>query len=163
MKITLRKYTPADCEKLAKLFYDTVHTCCVRDYTKTELNAWASGKVDCEAWNRSFKTHKTLVAEIDGNIVGFGDIDISYGCSICSSAYLDRLYVHKDYQRKGIGKAILSALEKYAEENAVGVITTYASITALPFFEAMRYDCIRENTVIRDGVELTNYLMKKQI
>lgn len=163
MKITLRKYSPADCKELAKLFYDTVHTVCICDYNKAELNSWASGRVDLEAWNRSFITHKTLVAEVDARIVGFGDIDISYGCSICASAYLDRLYVHKDYQRKGIGRAILSALEKYAEENAVGLISTYASITALPFFEAMGYDTVRRNTVARDGVELTNYLLKKQI
>lgn len=163
MKITVRKYTPADCEEIAKLFYDTVHTVCSRDYSKAELNAWANGRVDLEAWNRSFISHKTLIAEIDGKIVGFGDMDISYGCSICASAYLDRLYVHKDYQRKGIGRAILSALEKYAEENAVGIISTYASITAHPFFEAMGYDTVRENTVTREGVELTNYLMKKQL
>lgn len=162
MKITIRTYKPNDCHKLYKLFFDTVHGINCRDYSKEQLNAWASGRVDHEAWNRSFLAHKTLVAEADGVIVGFGDMDISVECSMCASAYLDRLYVCKDHQRKGVGRAILSALEKYAEENAVGIITTYASITSLPFFEAMGYDTVRENTVLRDGAELTNYLMKKR-
>lgn len=163
MKITIREYKPGDCEALCKLFYDTVHSVNRRDYDEVQLNAWASGRVDTAAWNRSFLTHKTFVAESEGMTVGFGDIDISVECSMCASAYLDRLYVHKDYQSKSIGRAIVRALEGHALENNASVITTYASITAKPFFEAMGYETVRPNTVERGGIELTNYLMKKTI
>lgn len=46
--------------------------------------------------------HFSLVAIEAGMIVGFGDID--------STGYVDRLYVHKDYQRKGIATAICDML-----------------------------------------------------
>ena len=70
-------YRPEDCPGLAALFYDTVHRVCRRDYTLRELNAWASGQVDLEAWNASFLAHRTLVAWHGSTIAGFGDLDPS--------------------------------------------------------------------------------------
>ena len=51
----IRKYRPSDCRELAELFYDTVHTVNAGDYTKEQLDAWATGHVDLEAWDRSFR------------------------------------------------------------------------------------------------------------
>ena len=65
----------------------------------------------------------SVVAVENENILGFGDID--------KTGYLDRLYVHKDYQRKGIATAICNQLEQAVR----GSINTHPSITARPFFE----------------------------
>ena len=102
--MTIRKYRTEDCAEMAKLFYDTVHTVNAADYTEPQLNAWATGEVDLSKWNASFQIHNTVIAEIDGTIVGFGDMD--------ETGYLDRLYVHKDHQRQGIATAICDALEE---------------------------------------------------
>ena len=146
----LREYTKTDCAELAELFYDTVHTVNAKDYTQEQLDAWATGKVNLEAWNESFQAHHTVVAEMDGKIVGFGDID--------ETGYLDRLYVHKDYQRRGVATAICDALEQNTE---AAEFTTHASITARPFFEKRGYTVAREQQVERRGVWLTNFVMKK--
>ena len=71
----LRNYVKTDCAQLARLFYDTVHTVNAKDYTQEQLAAWATGKVNLEAWNESLQAHHTVVAEMDGKIVGFGDMD----------------------------------------------------------------------------------------
>ena len=71
----IRKYQPSDCPRLAKLFYQTVHEVNKKDYTKEQLNAWATGEVDLDAWNHSFLEHYTLVAVEQDRILGFGDID----------------------------------------------------------------------------------------
>lgn len=149
----IRKYKPDDCAFLAKLFYDTVHTINARDYTDEQLNTWATGYVDLEAWNRSFIAHNTLVAEINGEIAGFADMDHT-GC-------LDRLYVHKDFQRRGIAAALVKELERCAQEAGLFSFKTYASITARPFFEKQGYKVEAENKVIRNGVTLINYKMVK--
>lgn len=44
----IRNYESTDCKELAELFYNTVHTINAKDYTKEQLDAWASGQVDLE-------------------------------------------------------------------------------------------------------------------
>ena len=83
-------------------------------------------------------------------IVGFGDM--------ASDGYLDRLYVHADHQGQGIATALCDRLEQAVQ----GPITTHASITARPFFEKRGYAVIKEQTVERQGVALTNFVMIKE-
>lgn len=147
----LREYRTSDCEQMAELFYQTVHSVNSKDYTTEQLNAWATGTVDFQEWNRSFLNHRTVIAVEDGEIVGFGDMD--------GTGYLDRLYVHKDYQGRGIASAICEELECFA---AGKTITTHASITAKPFFLHRGYRVVKEQEVLRYGVLLKNYVMKKE-
>ena len=147
----LREYIPSDCAQLAKLFYQTVHSVNAKDYTQEQLDAWATGEVDLQAWDESFRAHRTIVATENGEIIGFGDMD--------GSGYLDRLYVHKDHQGQGVASAICDELECFADGKT---ITTHASITAKPFFQHRGYRVIREQEVIRRGVALTNFVMEKQ-
>lgn len=146
----LRKYEPSDGDAMAALFYDTVHSVNVGDYTKEQLDAWAPGRMDREAWNVSFLAHYTLVAEADEKIIGFGDID--------SDGYLDRLFVHKDYQKRGVATALCNVLERVVRERN---ITAHVSITARPFFEHRGYRVIKVQQVSRQGIFLTNYVMEK--
>lgn len=145
----LRGYKQSDCRELAELFYNTVHTVNAADYNNEQLNAWATGHVDLEAWNKSLLEHYSIVAVDNGIIVGFGDID--------QTGYLDRLYVHADYQGRGIATAICNKLE----QSVSGKIVTHASVTAKPFFEKRGYKVIKEQSVERHGVFLTNFVMEK--
>lgn len=148
--ITIREYRPPDCGELVRLFHDTVHKINARDYTNEQLEAWAPEEADLEAWNRSLLAHRTLVAEEDGRIAGFGDMD--------GTGYLDRLYVRWDCQGRGTASALCAALEQAAP----GRITTHASITARPFFEKRGYRTVRRQTVERRGAVLTNFVMVKE-
>ena len=147
----IRKYKTSDCDKMAGLFYNTVHSVNAKDYSDKQLEAWADGNVDLREWDRSFLQHTTLVSIENDEIVGFGDID--------SSGYLDRLYVHKDYQGKGAATAICDELERAVQGRN---ITTHASITARTFFEHMGYVVIRQQEVIRRGIRLTNFVVEKK-
>ena len=111
--IKIREYKPSDLPEIAELFYNTVHTVNASDYSDEQLDAWADGNIDMDKWNKSLESHYSLVAEENGVIAGFGDID--------ETGYLDRLYVHKDYQGMGIGTAICARLESRAR----GKITTH--------------------------------------
>lgn len=146
----IREYQPSDCEELAALFYDTVHKINKKDYTQEQLDVWATGQVDLEKWNQSLQDHYSVVAVDSGIIVGFGDMD--------RTGYLDRLYVHADHQGKGIATAICDQLEKVI----TGSVVTHASITARPFFEKRGYQVVRGQRVERQGIYLTNYVMRKE-
>lgn len=144
----IREYISSDCERLAELFFQTIHTVNAKDYTKEQLNVWATGNVDLSVWNNSFLEHYTLVALENNVIVGFGDID--------NTGYLDRLFVHKDYQSQGIATALCDRLEAGFDR-----VTTHASITAKQFFMNRGYRLIKEQQVVRNGISLANYVMEK--
>lgn len=143
----IREYQSSDCEEIIKLFDNTVHTVNAKDYTKEQLDAWATGRVDLNKWDQSLREHYSLVAVENEMLVGFGDID--------KSGYLDRLFVHEDYQGKGIGTMICNRLEQAVSGNVI----THASITAKTFFEKRGYRVVKEQQVERKGVFLTNFEM----
>lgn len=147
----IRPYVPADLAEITRLFYDTVHAVNAADYTPQQLDVWATGTVDEDAWNRSFLAHTTLVAEEDGQIVGFADM--------AADGYLDRLYVHRDFQRCGVASALCGRLEQGC---TAPLLTTHASITARPFFEKRGWQVVRQHQVLRQGVALTNFVMEKE-
>lgn len=145
----IRKYQPTDCKEITELFYNTVHTVNAKDYTKEQLDVWAAEQMDLEKWNRSLLKHYSVVAVENEIIVGFGDID--------NNGYLDHLFIHADYQGKSIGTIISNQLEQAVQ----GDITTCASVTAKPFFEKRGYKVIKEQQAERQGIFLTNFVMKK--
>ncbi|APH17841.1 acetyltransferase domain protein [Clostridium botulinum] len=114
---------------------------------------WAPKEIDIDSWDKSFLQHYSIVAEESDVIIGFGDLD--------ATGYLDRLYVHKDYQGIGVATTIASELENYAQENYINIVTTNASITAKPFFEKRGYEVIKGQFVERNGQFLKNFIMKK--
>ncbi len=146
----IRNYQPSDCKELSELFYRTVHTVNAKDYTQEQLDVWATGTVDLENWNRSFTEHDTVVALEGKIIVGFGDMGLT--------GYLDRLYVHADFQGQGVASAICDRLEQKVR----GKIVTHASVTARPFFERRGYRVVKEQQVERQGILLTNFVMEKE-
>ncbi len=146
----IREYRSPDCKELTELFYNTVHTVNAKDYTKEQLDVWATGQVDLEKWDQSLQEHFSIVAVDDDIIVGFGDIDMT--------GYLDRLFVHAGYQGKGIATAICDRLEAAVQKS----IVTHASITARPFFEKRGYKVAKEQQVERQGLFLKNFVMIKE-
>lgn len=150
----IREYRSSDCQQIAELFYQTVHTVNARDYSQEQLDVWATGNVDLSVWNKSFLERHTFVAAKNDIIVGFGDID--------DTGYLDRLYIHKDYQRQGIASALCDKLESDFVGD-ITQITTHASITAKPFFLHRGYQLVKEQQVVRNEIFLTNYVMRKDM
>ena len=145
----IRTYQSSDRKEITELFYNTVHTVNMRDYTKEQVDVWAPEEPDLDGWNESLLAHYSIVAVEDNRIVGFGDID--------ETGYLDRLFVHKDYQRQGIASALCDQLEQAVP----GRIFVHASITARPFFESRGYRVVKQQQVERKGIFLINFVMEK--
>lgn len=152
----LRTPSSSDLELMVSLFKETVHSVNANDYTSEQLLSWAPPHAHHgHARWQSLLENIAFVAEIDGVIVGFADLT--------HDGYLDRLFVHKNYQRQGIAAKLVRQLEQEAVEKGIEKITTEASITAKPFFEHMGYCVITEQDKDVNGVTLRNYLMEKYI
>ncbi|MED1864387.1 GNAT family N-acetyltransferase [Fictibacillus nanhaiensis] len=156
MKIV--KYKETDTEEIINLFYETVHSVNAKDYSSLELDAWVSfnelqSKV--KSWKETLRKNITFVAKNKDEIVGFSDLT--------HSGHLDRLYVHKHYQRQGIASALVNVIESEARKVNLLSIDTDASITAKPFFEQRGYEVVSPQSVVRKGVSLINYKMTKKL
>lgn len=143
--ITIRFYQKSDFNVAKELFYQTVHAVCIADYPQSILSQWAPIESDQEALRLSLENSFSYVAEKDGIIVGFGNID--------SQGSIDYLFVHKDCQGVGIGTLIIKTIEAKAIQIGLAVITTEASLTAQPFFERHNFEYIEtineENSIFK--------------
>jgi len=153
--VNIRPYRENDARAIAELFHDTVHSVNSRDYTREQLAVWAPHEIDYEHWMRRLRAKKPVVAEINGKIVGFAELD--------PDGHIDCFYVHKDYQWRKIGQRMLDGIIGNATEMGIRRLYSEVSITAVPFFEKNGFLMIRENTVLRDGVQLRNYIMEKHL
>ncbi len=149
-RFILKTYDSSYLDEIINLFILSVKTTCSKDYSEEQILAWISG-VDKNRWDSTFKTNYTLVAFDENKIIGFSDIS--------ESGYLNMLYVHPDYQHKGVATLLCDKLEEHVKTK---VISVDASITAMPFFLKRGYEVIMEQTVVRHGVELINYRMGKE-
>lgn len=155
--VRIRKIKAEDLETIVALFKETVHHINAKDYTLEQLLVWAPHHIhhSDNRW-KSLLDNIAYLIEINDVIVGFGDTTVE--------GYLDRLFVHKDYQRRGIAAALVKKLESLLLLRGVQKITTEASITAKPFFERIGYLVVKEQNKPRPGgVTLTNFLMEKQL
>ena len=150
--MVIREYKSSYCKEVSELFYNTVHVINAKDYTREQLDVWATNEIDLEKFNKSLIEHYSLVAFENKIIIGFGDID--------ETGYLDRLFVHKDYQNRGVATAICNRLE---EKILKGKIITHSPITAKKKKKKRGYRIIREQQVERKGLFLINYIMEKII
>ncbi|WP_214627906.1 GNAT family N-acetyltransferase [Paenibacillus agaridevorans] len=154
----IRGFQDSDIEEIITLFYDTVHTVNSRDYTREQLDAWAPAE-DMErraaTWLESMAANFALVAVIEGALTGFADMT--------EHGHLERLFVHKDYQGRGIASVLVGMLEAEAGRLGLPTIDTDASVTARPFFERRGYVVVKEQAPVRNGIALRNYKMIKSL
>jgi putative acetyltransferase len=151
----IRYYEAGDALQIARLFYETVRSVNRADYSEEQLRAWAPEIPDPEVWHARMADRRTLVAEGGGEVVGFAELE--------EDGHLDMLYLRKDAVGRGVGSLLYRAIEREAREQGIGLIFTEASVTARPFFERWGFRVVREQTVERRGVSLTNFAMEKPL
>jgi putative acetyltransferase len=64
---------------------------------------------------------------------------------------------------RGVGGLLYEAVEREARGKGLVRLSTEASITARPFFERRGFCIVREQTVSRRGVSMTNFFMEKDL
>ena len=153
--MNLRRYRTGDLPALSRLFGETVRRVNIRDYTPAQAEDWAAGEADLLTRDDWFRRLYTLVAEIDGQIAGYGNVD--------GTGYLDHLFVRWDCQGRGVATALCDALEEHCLDLGLAAVTVHASKTALPFFLHRGYRVEREQQVPVRGQVLANCAMHKEL
>ena len=153
---TIRTAQQSDSVELRDLYKNTVLIINRRDYSQEEVEDWASCGNDLSKIKKMIETHYFIVAvDQQLQVVGFS--------SITSQGYLHSMFVHKDFQGKGIATILLKEIERYAIKEGIMRITSEVSITARPFFEKQGYIVEVEQKRRANQLCLTNYWMAKNL
>lgn len=152
--LRIRPARGRDAPAIARLFYETVHRINARDYSPEQLAVWAPAVDSGAAWRQRLRSGRSLVAERDGEVVGFAILEHRFG-------YLDSLFVHHKYQGCGIGSALLDAVELAARRAELEYLVTDASLTAEPFFRARGFRRARRQTRFHRGQVFRQFRMSK--
>jgi putative acetyltransferase len=153
--VALRPYVPADTKRCAEIFRASIEELGAEDYSDDQREAWASRADDEEAFGARLAGALTLLALIDGAVVGFA--------SLKGADEIDMLFVEPDFARQGVARTLVDALTKLAQARGAKRLTTDASDVAKPLFEHQGFTAQKRN-LVRIGDEwLANTSMTKTL
>ena len=153
--ITIRSYRAEDAADLVTLFRASVRNTARHDYTESQVRAWAPDLIDHYQFAQRCAAKSTWIAEWEYRVAGFSDIE--------PDGHIDMLFVHPDFQRRGVARVLLTHIEKIARGGGLEGLYTEASITARPAFEAVGFHVLASQTVTVRGQDMTNFRMEKRL
>jgi putative acetyltransferase len=150
--VAIRPYRTADAAATAQLFYDAVRGGTDAHYDPDQRRAWAPEVPDTDAWRDRLADQTVFVAERAGRLAGFMTLTAD-GC-------IDLAFVAPDCTGQGIAGALYDRIVDAAREKGLTHLTADASHLLRPFLERRGWRVVREQTVEREGVALTNFVME---
>jgi putative acetyltransferase len=155
-EISVRDYHPDDVQALANIYFNTIHKINIQHYTEEQVNVWApTSSLETEGWAKKFPRTKPIIATVGDQIVGFAEFE--------PNGHIDCFYCHHEWIGKGVGSSLIKEILQRAKTCHIHLIFAEVSITAKPFFEKWGFKVVTEQTIVRKGVELTNFKMERTV
>lgn len=143
-----------DFPQVRRVFKDAVLNIGVCAYTEEQVRVWAAFADDPQ-FDEQLKEGVTIVAEQQGEVVGFGQLH--------PLNHIALLYVDSRHANQRIGSALANRLERRAQDAGMKAVSVEASKIAKPFFEKQGYTVLEKEIIDRNGIEFERYLMHKRI
>ena len=153
--IALRAFVPEDAPALRGVFMSAIHEVAVRDYTPAQVEAWAPGTYDATAWAARMAALEPVVAELDGVVAGYADLQ--------GSGHVDHFFVGSAAGGRGVGGALMRHLLARAQALSLAELTSDVSLTAQPFFAHFGFEIVEHRIVVVRGVALRNAAMRLRL
>ncbi len=133
--LVIRKARLEDDEAIWRVHTSAIRELCKGHYTPEEIEAWA-GRLVVGIHRPAITLRDFLVAELDGILVGFGQLDQRTG-------EVEAVYVDPTATRRGVGSALLRELEARARAAGLQALHLDASLNSVRFYESAGYQCLR--------------------
>ena len=155
MQVAVRRFEDEDAEATARIYFDAVRIGAQSHYDEAQRRAWAASVPDTLPWRARLKSQASFVAERDGAVVGFMTLKPD-GC-------IDLAFVAPEAMGTGVARRLYERLLAEAAAMELRRLHTEASHLARPFFERQGWSVVKQQTVERNGVALTNFVMEKYL
>lgn len=147
----IRRFRDGDAVSLYNVFFQAVRVGANQHYTDEQRCAWAPDGVADRKWTAHLADNFTLVAEIDGTVVGF--------FTVTKPGLVDLAYVHPDWIGLGVARHLHNRILSWARAQKLPELTSKASHMAKPFFQRQGWQAGPEETIIRNGVKIGRWPM----
>jgi putative acetyltransferase len=146
----VRVATPDDAPAILDLHVESIRAFGPAAYDDEQVAAWAEKDEATEQYPIEDGDHHLVVAERDGEVVGYGHL-------VPTGREVRAVYIHPDHARAGVGSTVLAHLEGYALGDGTVRLELWASLNAIGFYERMGYRPTGEETIEKeyDGRRVT--------
>jgi putative acetyltransferase len=151
----IRRYKHGEDCAVWKVYFAATRESIARDYHPALIERWAPRNQDMTEWADRLARTKPFVAALDEQIVGMAEIE--------KDGFIDYFYVHPQWQGRGIGKALLAAVEVEAGTSGVSLVYADVSITAKSFFLSQGFLVTETKSNVILGHPAPNFRMQKTL
>jgi len=135
--MVIRKFEKADAVKTHEMIAHTLRTINIKDYTEQFIEDTVAQLTPPILIERRENSHMYVICD-DEKIIGCGAVAGFWGSE--TESILLTIFIHPDYQGKGIGRKLIETLEKDEYFLRAERVEIPASITAVGFYQKMGYD-----------------------
>tara|TARA_Y100001956_G_scaffold82111_2_gene101789 strand:- start:262 stop:720 length:459 start_codon:yes stop_codon:yes gene_type:complete len=151
----IREFDPSEAHDLWLLYFNTIRTVNIRDYTQEQVEVWAKDDLSPQVWAEKMNAISPFVCIREGVITGYSDLQ--------PDGLIDHFFCHHEYQGQGVGKEMMEKIHALAHEQGIRLLYSNVSITARPFYERFGFVAVKEQHNEKDGEILINYRMEKSL
>jgi putative acetyltransferase len=153
----VRRAALADAEAICHVHHASVRSLCAAAYTPADIEAWVGWRTPAN-YKVLIRGTVFLVAEVGEGVAGFGVLSVGGG------GELHALYVHPDHVGRGVGSALLAALEAEACRAGLAGIALNATLNSVSFYARHGYASRGATTnVLPNGVALPCVRMDRRL
>ncbi|WP_299216000.1 GNAT family N-acetyltransferase [uncultured Aquimarina sp.] len=149
MNYQISRATDSDLPLMQRLFYQTVTIYGSKIFTKEEVKIFSRLALDKKHWIEKFTEDFVYNAKLNGEVVG--------SFSLSKDGVIEYIFVHQNYQGRGIAKELYKTLENIAEEANIGILTTRINMSTKDFFKKNGFEIIKNIEKVAGGEDVVTY------
>ena len=158
VNVNIRKAELKESSEILRLVQDAIVANAGDHYSAEQIRAWVSGFSE-ESIILAIQHTKAFVAEMEGAVVGFGNVELSD----LATARIHLLYVSSQNQRRGVGASLIQELERQAMRAGKTSIEADASLQAYKLFLTVGYSAREQYLKKYNEIEFQNSWMERTI
>jgi putative acetyltransferase len=153
----VRQAVQEDSAAIGCVYVSAIRELAKTHYTAEQIDAWAGSRRP-EYSQQTIEAGRIYVAEYEGQVAGYGIIELE-------TKQVQAVYVSPHHARKGVGTAVLRALEQAAVEAGIDTLRLTASLNAVGFYQKAGYQELERTThTLADGAtRMTCVVMQKRL
>ncbi len=154
--LAIRRAKQSDKESIWRIHTSAIREVCRQRYTEEQVEGWSS-LLKPNSYEEVIETREFFVAEKDGAIVGFGQLNLEKG-------EVESVYVSPEKLGCGIGYQLLQTLEQKAIAHGLSKLQLSSNLNAVGFYERAGFNRLHDSKhSLSNGMELPCVFMEKTL